>query len=124
MSAQVVKFLMHQIGVSEFHDWFIPASWEIDAESEQVKRFAYRLQLLLAEFSNGDRTEGELRESIWDVLNPQVRILTIEVPVGDKVRVFAGDAVNALMETQVGRRSADTLSAVELESQTSPQGRR
>jgi hypothetical protein len=66
---RISRYLAGQIELSEFHDWFIPATWDVDAESAQVKRLAHRVQLFLAEFSNGDRLEDELRSGFWDILN-------------------------------------------------------
>ena len=112
MSAKVVNFLLRQINVSEFHDWFIPATWDIDDESEEVKRFAHRVQLVLAEFSNGDRTEDEAREAIQDFLNPQSRTLTVTITVGEISKVSARRSKDLMKETQVGQRVAGTLFAV------------
>lgn len=65
----LASYLAGQTELSEFHDWLIPATWHIDLAPESDKRIAYRVQLLLAEFSGGDRTEEELRSAFWDVLN-------------------------------------------------------
>jgi len=111
VSAKVVSFLLHQIGVSEFHDWFIPATWDIDSESERFKRFVYRVQLVLAEFSNGHRNEEEVREEILTFLNLQTKTLTVMVTVGTPPSVSAGRPKDSMKETQVGRPSAGTLSA-------------
>ncbi len=112
VSAKVVSFLLHQIGVSEFHDWFIPATWDIDREPEQFKRFAYRVQLILAEFSNGDRNEQEVREEILSLLNLKTKTLTVMVTVGTPPPVSAGQPKDSLKETQVGQPTVGTLSAM------------
>lgn len=114
MSARVVNFLLRQSSVSEFHEWFIPATWDIDDESEEVKRFAHRVQLVLAELSNGDRTEDEAREAILDFLNPQSRTLTVTVSVGESSKVSARRPMDLLKETLVGQPTVGTLSATVL----------
>lgn len=78
-------YLAGQVSLSDFHNWFIPATWNIDSESDRVKRIAHRLQLLLAEFSNGDWSEEELRSNFWDVLNRP----SITVIVGDSLPIVA-----------------------------------
>jgi hypothetical protein len=62
------RYLAGQISLREFHDWFIPATWELDDQSEPAK-LVHRIQLLLAEFANGDRLEDDLREALWAVVN-------------------------------------------------------
>src|ERR1700746_3354725 len=73
------RYLAGQDELSAFHEWFIPATWDIDSQSEPVKRVAHRLQLLLAEFSNGDWSEEELRTKFWELINRS----SITVTVGD-----------------------------------------
>lgn len=77
LNDRLSRYLAGQIDLSEFHDWFIPASWDIDAESQQFKRLAHRLQLLLAEFSNGDRDEQDLRNNFWSLLERASVTVTI-----------------------------------------------
>ena len=69
MENQLSRYLAGQSSIAEFHNWLIPAAWDIDGEPESVKRVVYRAQLLLAEFSNGDRPEEELRSEFWNLLN-------------------------------------------------------
>jgi hypothetical protein len=78
------RYLAGQSSLAEFHDWFIPATWDLDAEAEVDRTFAHQLQLLLAEFSNGDRTEGELREAFWDLLDRS----SVTVVIGDEPLVI------------------------------------
>jgi hypothetical protein len=66
---QLSSYLAGQIELSELHNWLIPASWDIDSEPVPVKKLVHRLQLLFAEFSNGDRDEEELRANFWNLLN-------------------------------------------------------
>lgn len=75
-------YLIGQLSLSEFHDWLIPAVWDIDTEGEDVKRLAHRIQLLVAEFSNGDRDEKELRDALWEVRSSESRSVTVTVASG------------------------------------------
>jgi hypothetical protein len=87
-------YLIRQIDLSEFHDWLIPATWDIDAEEEGVKRLAHRILLLMAEFSNGDRTEDELRTALWGLRSS----LSITVTVGTSPFSFGSTAINQRRE--------------------------
>ena len=64
-------YLDGRIDLAEFHNWFIPATWDIDTEPDYVKNCAHRIQLLLAEFSNGDRSEQELRARLQELRLPK-----------------------------------------------------
>ncbi len=101
------QYLAGQSTLAEFHNWYIPIVWDIDAEPEGVKRFAHRLQLFLAEFSNGDRTEDELRSAFWDVLNRNVTVI-----VGTTPSIVAGtDNVTQAVGTVPGMPVVGTLPA-------------
>jgi hypothetical protein len=66
---QISRYIAGQSSLAEFHNWLIPVAWDIDRDSQPAKRLAHRAQLLLAEFSNGDRSEDELRSELWNLLN-------------------------------------------------------
>lgn len=97
------KYLAGQSELSEFHAWLIPAAWDMDDESEETKKLAYRLQLLLAECSNGDRSESELRESLWNLIGTT----SVTVTIGEANPVNLGN-VSITQQVQTGLRSVGT----------------
>jgi len=63
--ARLAKYLANEISLSEFEDWFFPETWDIDqVDNTDLLNLAYGIKLRLAEFSNGDRTEVELRSHL------------------------------------------------------------
>ena len=79
INVRLSNYLAGQDELSELHNWLIPATWDVDAEPEKVKRLAHRVQLLLAEYSNGHQSEEELRSALWNVLNRS----SVTVVIGD-----------------------------------------
>jgi hypothetical protein len=102
------RYVAGQIELSEFHNWIIPATWDIDAEPEQVKSVVHRVQLLLAEFSNGDRTEEDLRSCLWGVLNRS----SVMVVVGTTEIGSSSTSTIQEVQTPAARISVGTLSAM------------
>lgn len=88
-------YLAGSVSLEEFHNWLIPATWDIDAEPDKVKRLAHRLQLLLAEFSNGDRSEEDLRSSLWDLFP----CTSVTVTVGDAPLLSRSTSLTQGVET-------------------------
>lgn len=63
--AQVVKYLVSQISLDDFEDWFVQRSWNMHKESSlAAQRLASRIELLLAEHGNGHLSEDKLREQL------------------------------------------------------------
>jgi hypothetical protein len=59
---QLASYLANQISLNEFEDWFFPETWDIDQTNDvALLNLVYGIKLLLAEFSNHDLTESELR---------------------------------------------------------------
>jgi hypothetical protein len=92
-------YLVGQISLSEFHDWLLPATWDIDAEEEQAKRLAHRIQLSMAEFSSGDRTEDELREDLWGLRSSS----SVTIMVGASSLRFDNNTVTQRQEVPAAR---------------------
>jgi hypothetical protein len=63
--ALVHAYASGDLSLRDFQDWFIPATWDTrkfrDPDAVRVVR---RVQLALAEFSSGDRTEPELKAEL------------------------------------------------------------
>lgn len=61
----LARYLAGQISLGEFHDWFIPATWDLGATGDASARtLAHQVQLRLAEFSSGHWTEEELQRQL------------------------------------------------------------
>jgi len=59
---RLAAYLANEISLREFEDWFFPETWDVDQLGNlTITNLVYGIKLCLAEFSNGDWTEGELR---------------------------------------------------------------
>jgi hypothetical protein len=59
---RLAAYLANEISLREFEDWFFPETWDVDQLGNlALTNLVYGIKLCLAEFSNGDWTEGELR---------------------------------------------------------------
>jgi hypothetical protein len=61
----VARYVSGAVSLREFQEWFVPRIWNIDANGDAAgAQLANRIELLLAEYSNGDWTEEELRKKL------------------------------------------------------------
>ena len=61
----VAQYVSGVISLRKFQEWFAPRAWNIDSTGDAAAaQLASRIELLLAEFSNGDWTEEELRQKL------------------------------------------------------------
>ncbi len=59
---QLRRLVSGEIALDAFRDWFTPTAWDIDDDaSEDVRQLAYEIEHRLAEFTNGDWDEQELK---------------------------------------------------------------
>jgi hypothetical protein len=73
---QLIRYLSGQISLNTFQEIFIPIIWDIDKkENKAVKKLSNRIILRLAEYSNGDWSEQELK----DFFRPMVGNFNIEI---------------------------------------------
>ena len=57
------KYLSGEISLQEFQDWFVPETWDIHKSGDQEGiELAREVELRLAEYTNGHRTESELKQ--------------------------------------------------------------
>lgn len=67
--ALVSAYVSGEITLQAFEEWFIPATWDIrkipDAETLGLIR---EIQLLMAEYSSGDRSEDNLKGTLSALL--------------------------------------------------------
>lgn len=70
---KLAEYLAGEISLYEFEDWFFPETWDIDQmDNPTLANLVYGIKLSLAEFSNGDWTEVELRSILRPFLEKYV----------------------------------------------------
>lgn len=62
--AAVMEYIVGRIQLRDFQEWFASRTWDVKAEPQDVEQLVNEIDLLLAEFSNGDWTEAELRSKL------------------------------------------------------------
>lgn len=61
------QYIAGRIPLREFQEWFASRTWDVGAESDDnLRRLVNEIDLLVAEFSNGDWTEEELKSNLQD----------------------------------------------------------
>jgi hypothetical protein len=62
---QVRSYLDNQIDLDEFEEWLVANTWNIhQLNNPRAEDLTGAIEVLLAEYSSGDRTEDELREEL------------------------------------------------------------
>ena len=64
MREALARYVSGEVSLVEFQEWFIPRAWDILAEGGPAADVTSDLELLLAEFTNGQWTERDLREAL------------------------------------------------------------
>jgi hypothetical protein len=63
------RYLSHEISLDEFRKWFDVETWDIIDKCPTVtQQLAGEIELRIAEFTNGHRTEEELRNLLQALL--------------------------------------------------------
>jgi len=57
----LARYLTGELSLAAFQEWFVPATWELDLADDQLRALYGGIELALAEYTNGDWTEDELR---------------------------------------------------------------
>ena len=58
----LADYLRGDSSLDEFQAWFIPATWDLDVTgAEAAQKLTHGIKLRLAEYTNGDLDEQELR---------------------------------------------------------------
>lgn len=71
--AWLLRYLGRQASLEDFEAWLTPTSWDLDPVADPVAEgLAARILLRLAELSNGDLTEDELRRDLMPLVQWQV----------------------------------------------------
>jgi len=62
---KLASYLVDEISLEEFEDWFVPSSWNVVNNQNQVAiDLVYEIELLLAEYHNDCWSEDELRDNL------------------------------------------------------------
>lgn len=68
---RLARYLTGDITLRRFDEWFVPATWDVDKSGDQPTiDLTYEIILRLAEYSNGDCSEAQLK----DLLRPLVAV--------------------------------------------------
>jgi hypothetical protein len=83
---ELVRLLENGVSLADFQDWLVSRSWNMHKDSSPTAQsLVSTVELALAEHSNGDLTETELRTRLWAVLRNIVVELDLSVSPGNKV---------------------------------------
>src|SRR5438270_11816597 len=75
---RLAEYLAGKSTLRKFHQWFVPATWDVDDNAPMsIRKLVSGVKLLLAEYSSGHHSKKELR----DALLPFVQIVQF-VPEG------------------------------------------
>jgi len=70
--AGLMRYVRQETTLEEFEAWLTPLVWDLEASTDPLaESLASRLLLRLAEFSNGDLTEEELRADFRPLVQSQ-----------------------------------------------------
>ena len=70
--AYVYRYVRGALTLGEFQAWFTDATWDINPDTDPVANgMASSILLLLAELSNGDLDEGELKAELEPLVELQ-----------------------------------------------------
>jgi hypothetical protein len=76
---KLASYLVGEISLHDFEDWFVPASWNVAQSKKQADiNLVYEIELWIAEFSDGFWNENELRNYLRPLVeNYQVELAPI-----------------------------------------------
>jgi hypothetical protein len=65
IDAQLQRYLRGEDSLAEFEAWLVPETWDISPQSDRSAHdLATAITLRIAEFTNGDWTEEELKRAL------------------------------------------------------------
>lgn len=98
-------YLRGDMSLAEFEAWLVPAAWDISPQSDSVAHdLAMAITLRIAEFTNGDWTEDELRAELEE-LRPKITLSG-----GGKDQVVILESQGQGSSSVVGKRPAGAFS--------------
>lgn len=69
MQRYLAQYLNRENSLSQFRDWFDSETWDLDLKTETaLGQIVGEIELRLAEFTNGHRSEGDLRYHLESLL--------------------------------------------------------
>ena len=75
IEARLERYLRREDSLADFEAWLVPETWDISPQSDRAAQdFATAITLRIAEFTNGDWTEGQLREELAALEVPALEI--------------------------------------------------
>jgi hypothetical protein len=78
IEAQLERYLQGEQSLGDFEAWLVPETWDISPQSDRAAHeLATAITLRIAEFSNGDWTEEELRGALADLPRPTLSPLVL-----------------------------------------------
>lgn len=80
LRGQLIRYLIQEISLDEFDQWFAEQSWNIHRSSDlMAQRLAYAVELRLAEYDSGHLPEKDLRDELLELV--RVHSLNISLQV-------------------------------------------
>lgn len=65
----VRRYLDNEISLRDFQVQFAAKSWDVEAHQDPAaEALVYEIELRLAEYTSGHRTEAELQELLWPII--------------------------------------------------------
>jgi hypothetical protein len=78
VSALVYAYVAGEISAEEFKAWFIPITWDMSRfRSSEIADMVRDVQLLIMEFSSGDRTEENFKTQLGSLYNSRSRLVLL-----------------------------------------------
>lgn len=69
----LAQSIMGETTLRRFDEWFVPATWDVDRSGDQpLIDLTYEIILRLAEYSNGDCSEAELKALLRPLVDAAV----------------------------------------------------
>lgn len=63
---RIARYLAAELSLTDFYAWFTGEAWNIDTRSDHdTAQLYHAVDLLLSEHSQGDWTEGELKDHLY-----------------------------------------------------------
>ncbi len=90
------RYLNGDLSLSEFQEWFVPVAWEAQGSANDITGdLLNEIELDLAEFTSGHRSEEELRGRWLPFVRGYVTRVRIGGGPGAAYRTASGSAVEA-----------------------------
>jgi hypothetical protein len=106
---RVIGYIVGNIPLQSFAEWFIPATWNIhEWAPDYLQQLVYGVRGRLAEYSNGDWKETELREQVSlllsETLGAQVVVEPGEFAIVSVASPSLGAALSVVASLEVTAR--------------------